>query len=225
MKRMRLLAVACVCLLALARSALAQTIGGEVVEAMTAQPLRAYQVRLFHLTPDDSARACDSTTTDERGLFQLGGHGTGAYRIEFGPPASRLTSSARVEASTPDTMIAVRFRVPVLELSGAQAFSMNEVQNAARPRAVVQLRYPKDLLDFGMTGEVVVRFIVEPTGNVRHGSVAVVRSSNPAFTRTVTDFLRTVNYDPARVGGIPVAQWVEEPFTFSIERGGIRFEP
>jgi TonB family protein len=225
MKRMRSLAVVCACLLTFAGNSSAQTIGGEVVEAMTAQPLRAYQVRLFHLTPGDSTQACDSTTTDERGLFQLGGQGTGAYRIEFGPPASRLTSSARVEASTPDTMIAVRFRVPVLELNGAQAFSAKEVQSVAHPRVVVPLRYPQDLLSFGMTGEVVVRFVVEPTGSVRAGSVAVVRSSHPSFTRAVTDALRTEQFDPARVGGIPVAQWVEIPFTFSILRGGILFEP
>jgi hypothetical protein len=48
---------------------------------MTAQPLRAYQVRLFYLAHGDSTQACDSTTTDERGLFQFGGQGVGAYRL------------------------------------------------------------------------------------------------------------------------------------------------
>ena len=105
-----------------------------------------------------------STTTDERGLFQFGGQGTGAYRLEFGLSASRLASSARVEASTRDTVIAVRFRVPVLELGGAQAFASNEVQEVAHSRTVVPFRYPKEMLSLGMTGEVVARFIVDPTG-------------------------------------------------------------
>lgn len=212
---------ACACLLAFARSTSAQTIGGEVVDATTAQPLRAYQVRLTYLAQGDSTQVCDSTTTDERGLFQLGGKGVGVYRLDFGMPASRLASSARVEASTRDTAIAVRFRIPVLELGGAQAFASNEVQQVAHQRTTVPFRYPRDLLGFGVTGEVVARFIVDPTGSVRRGSVTVVRSNHPSFTRAVTEALRTMKFDPARVGGIPVPQWVEEPFTFSIARGDV----
>ena len=208
--------VACAWLLAFATAASAQSIGGEVVESMTAQPLRAYQVRLFYLTQGDSTRACDSTTTDERGLFQFGGQGTGSYRIEFGPRDSRLTSSARVEASTRDTAIELRFRVPVLELSGAQAFSAKEVQQVVPTPSRSALRYPEELRNMGVTGEVVARFIVEPTGKVRPGSVTVVRSSDPSFTLAVLEGLRVMRFVPARVGGIPVAQLVEEPFTFSL---------
>src|SRR5689334_10668983 len=155
---------ACAFLLAFATTASAQSIAGEVVEAMTAQPLRAYQVRLFYLAQVDSTHACDSTTTDERGLFQFAGQGTGAYRLEFGPRDSRLTSSARVEASARDTAIEMRFRVPVLELSGAQAFSAKEVQQVMQLPSHNALRYPEELRNAGVTGEVLVRFVVEPTG-------------------------------------------------------------
>jgi TonB family protein len=117
-------------------------------------------------------------------------------------------------------LFAVRFRVPVLESGGAQAFASNEVQEVAHARTVVPLRYPKELLSFRVTGEVVVRFIVDPTGSVRPGSVDVVRSNHPSFARAVTEALRTMRFDPARVGGIAVPQWVEQPFTFSIERAG-----
>jgi TonB family protein len=208
---------ACACLFAFATTTSAQSIGGEVVEAMTAQPLRAYQVRLYYLAQGDSTKACDSTTTDERGLFQFGGQGKGAYRLEFGPPDSRLASSARVEASTPDTAIAIRFRVPVLELSGAQAFSAKEVQQVAIQPNRSALHYPEDLRKMGVTGEVVMRFIVEPTGKVRPGSATVVRSSHVSFTNAVMDALRVMRFAPARVGGIPVAQLVEEPFTFALD--------
>jgi len=210
-----------ICLLGLTKGSAAQSIGGEVVEAMTAQPLRAYQVRLYYLAQGDSTRPCDSTTTDERGLFQFGGQGAGAYRLEFGPAESRLASSARVDAGTPDTAIAVRFRVPVLELSGAQAFSAKEVQQVAQQRSDRAIRYPDELRNMSMTGEVLVRFIVEPTGKVRPGSLTVVRSSHPLFTKAVTDGLPLLRFYPARVGGIPVAQLVEEPFTFSLMRGGV----
>jgi TonB family protein len=210
--------VACACLLAFATPVSAQSIGGEVVEAMTAQPLRGYQVRLFYLAQGDSTQACDSTATDDRGLFQFGGQGTGVYRLEFGPAASRLTSSARVEAGTRDTSIAVRFRVPVLELSGAQAFAAKDVQEVALAYNGRGPRYPEDLRTMSVTGEVVVRFVVDSTGGVRTGSLTILRSSHPGFTKAVAEFLRTARFHPARVGGIAVAQLVQEPFTFSLDR-------
>jgi TonB family protein len=210
--------IAFACLLISATSASAQSISGEVVEAMTAQPLRTYPVRLYYLAQGDSTTACDSTTTDERGLFQFGGVGPGAYRVEFGPSASRLASGARVEAGTRDTSIALRFKVPVLELGGAQAFSSKDVQEVAQQRAVIPVRYPEDLRSLAISGEVDVRFIVDTTGRVRAGSVTVLRSTHPSFTRAVTEYLRTTKYHPARVGGIAVAQLVEQPFTFSLDR-------
>lgn len=204
-------------LLASSRRTAAQMIGGEVVETLTKQPLRGYHVRLFYRSEADSALACDSATTDERGLFQMGGRGPGRYRLEFGPSHSRLETSAEVTALTADTAIAARFTVPLLELGGAEAFSEREVQQVAHERTVVPLRYPKDMLSYRLTGKVVVRFIVDPSGRVRTGSEQVLSSTNPSFTRAILEALRTMTFDPARVGGIAVPQVVEMPFTFSID--------
>jgi len=95
------------------------------------------------------------------------------------------------------------------------------VQQAAVQSSDHAIRYPDELRNMSMTGEVLVRFIVEPTGKVRPGSATVVRSSHPLFTKAVTDGLPLLRFYPARVGGIPVAQLVEEPFTFSLMRGGV----
>jgi TonB family protein len=111
--------------------------------------------------------------------------------------------------------------VPVLELSGAQAFAPNEVQQVVIQRSDRAIRYPEELRSLSMTGEVLVQFIVDPTGTVRPGSLRVIRSSHPLFTKAVIDGARLLRFYPARVGGIPVAQLVEAPFTFSLERGGI----
>lgn len=200
-----------------ARGASAQTIGGEVIEAMTSKPLDGYPVRLLYRTGADSVQACDSATTDERGLFQMGGRGAGTYRLEFGPAHTRLETSAEVTALSTDTTIVGRFGVPVLTLGGAEAFSPSEVQQVAHARAVLPFRYPKDLMSYGIPGEVLVRFVVDSSGHARPGSVQVLRSTHPSFTRAVLETLRTVTFDPARVGGIAVPQVVEQPFTFSLE--------
>jgi protein TonB len=106
----------------------------------------------------------------------------------------------------------------VLELSGAQAFSSRDVQDVAFAYSVLPLRYPDELRRTDVTGEVVVRFVVDTAGRVRPGSITVVRSSHPEFTRAVMEPLRLMRFHPARVGGIAVAQLVEEPFTFSLEK-------
>jgi TonB family protein len=214
LRRVALIAAA---LLIVVRTAQAQVIAGQVVEAHTGEPLRAYPVRLVALAAADSVHACDSTLTDERGLFQMPGRGRGRYRVEFGPSGSRLETSAEFLVAHEDTTIEGRYAVPVLELAGAEAFASRNVQKVARVRAVVPVHYPRELRDISLTGEVVVRFVVDVEGNVRPGSVEVVRSSHPGFTRSVLDALRTMQFVPARVGGIAVPQVIEEPFTFTIE--------
>jgi len=188
-----------------------------VIEALTTKPLSGYPVRLLYRTAADSAQACDSATTDERGLFQMGGRGAGSYRLVFGPAHSRLETSAEVTALATDTTILGRFGVPILKLGGAEAFSSSEVQQVAHERTVLPLRYPKDLMSYRIAGEVVVRFIVDPSGHARPGSVQVLSSTHPSFTRAVLEALRTATFDPARVGGIAVPQVVQQPFTFSLE--------
>lgn len=212
----RRVVVGAAALLLVAQEGNAQVIAGQVVEGHSGQPLRYYPVRLVALA-SDSAHAYDSTSTDERGLFQMAGRGMGRYRVEFGPAGSRLETSVELAAAREDTTIEGRYAVPVLELAGAEAFASKDVQKVARVRMGVPVHYPPELRNISLTGEVVVRMIVDVDGHVRPGSVQVVRSSHPGFTRSVLEALRTMQFDPARVGGIAVPQVVEEPFTFSIQ--------
>ena len=108
-----------------------------------------------------------------------------------------------------------RLVVEARPAKGAEAFAPSEVQEVAHARNVLPLRYPKDLMSYHIPGEVVVRFIVDPSGHARPGSVQVLSSTHPSFTRTVLETLRAAVFDPARVGGVAVPQVVEQPFTFS----------
>lgn len=207
--------LAAAALLGAAPTASAQAFAGQLVEARTGQPLRDFPVRLIRLPVPDSSSRTDSTTTDERGLFQIPGRGIGRYRLEFGPSRSRLESSVEEEAPAADTTTERRYGIPVLELGGAQAYSARDVQRVANQRKVVPLRFPASMRSMGQTGEVMVRYVVEPSGLVRPGSVDILRSTHPTFTRTVLDALRTMTFEPARIGGIAVPQVVEQPFTFS----------
>jgi TonB family protein len=69
--------------------------------------------------------------------------------------------------------------------------------------------YPPALRAAGRSGEVTVRFIVEPDGKVSH--VSVVRSSDKAFDAPTVEAVRTLRFRPAKVGGRPARVWVMQP--------------
>jgi TonB family protein len=209
------LAIALTSLTSGANTAAAQTFGGEVLESRIGQPIRSFPVRLVRLRTADSVEICDSTVTDERGLFQMPGRGPGQYRLQFGRPGSRVETNALVEAESVDATIVRRYTVPILELAGADAFAASEVQEAARPHTVVPLRFPKELQHLRMPGEVRARYVVDPSGHPVPESLIILSSTHPAFTRAVRDVLRTVVWEPAHIGGVAVPQWVDQPLTFS----------
>lgn len=80
-------------------------------------------------------------------------------------------------------------------------------------------RYPAALEAQRKGGMVFTQFVVDTTGAVDLSSVKVVDSSDPAFTTAVREALPTMHFHPAVVGGRPVRQLVEMPFTFLVPPG------
>jgi protein TonB len=60
------------------------------------------------------------------------------------------------------------------------------------------------------------QFIVGPDGRADVGSFKVLKSSHELFTSAVRAALPQMRFSPALVGGRPVRQMVQQPFTFSI---------
>jgi TonB family protein len=77
-------------------------------------------------------------------------------------------------------------------------------------------RYPDLLRQAGVQGEVLVQFVVGPDGRADVGSFKVLKSSHELFTSAVRAALPQMRFSPALVGGRPVRQMVQQPFTFSI---------
>lgn len=92
------------------------------------------------------------------------------------------------------------------------------------------LEYPEDLLRMGVTGVVIVTFIVDTTGRAIPSSIRDVwassqkrpTSESPAyyneFVRSVLTWVKTATRTPARLGGCPVPQLTTQPVTFSIRQ-------
>lgn len=78
-------------------------------------------------------------------------------------------------------------------------------------------RYPEPLLHVRTAGRVRVRFVVGVTGRAE-GTPEIVFATHPEFASSVRAFLARARYRPARIGGKPVPQLVEQEFVFELTR-------
>ncbi len=78
--------------------------------------------------------------------------------------------------------------------------------------------YPEMLRSAQVEGTVLASFVVDENGRVDPSTFTVLRSDHELFTTSVRNALRTLHYQPARVGGQPVKQLVQIPFVFQIDR-------
>jgi protein TonB len=79
-------------------------------------------------------------------------------------------------------------------------------------------RYPAELRSNHVMGEVLVQFVVDSSGRALPGTEHVLRSTHDGFTNAVLAMLPTYRFEPARLGGQPVAQVVQMPFYFNVTR-------
>jgi TonB family protein len=117
-----------------------------------------------------------------------------------------------VLALRPDTNLAARLPA----MSPTVADTAADAAPRPRPRSGL-LRYPDDLRQNGVQGEVIVHFVVDSTGRVIPPTVQIVRSTHQGFADAVQLFLRSVEHEPARLDHRPVCALMRDwPFTFSV---------
>lgn len=80
------------------------------------------------------------------------------------------------------------------------------------------IRYPDKLRAAGVEGEVLAQFVVTEDGRYLDGSFKVVKSNDVLFDEAVRNALPNMRFRPALVGGKPVRQMLEQPFTFSLSK-------
>ncbi len=187
-------------------------VGGQVVDEHGA-PVRGAVVTLL----DSAFVGVDSAASDSTGAFYLAARKPGGYLLRVAAPglapvesrAFRLEGSEfhqeriklAVAAGAPDARIYTDVEVEEL----AEALPGNQAP-----------AYPLALRNQGIEGEVVVRFVVDSTGRPLLATVKVLRSTREEFSEAVLRALPSFRFTPARIGGRPVAQRVQVPFTFSI---------
>jgi TonB family protein len=182
----------------------------------------------------DSSAAATLADHSVRGMGQetatlapLGTDTAGAARLDATDGVN--TASVTFDAATARTMRRV-LRGPLVRQSGSDwvetglLYYLYEVETPAHEelrksvsRAIP--RYPDGLRNAGVSGMVVVQFVVDSAGRVRPETFSALRSSDPEFTAAVRDALPYTRYTPARLHGRPVDSMVEYPVQFVPPRG------
>lgn len=98
------------------------------------------------------------------------------------------------------------------------AYDASEVDRPVQPLSGVVPVYPAAMRFAGIEGEVEAQFIVNEQGGAEVSSLRIVRSTNDRFAGSVRQALPKMRFVPAQLGGRPVAQTVQQLFSFRLNR-------
>jgi TonB family protein len=103
--------------------------------------------------------------------------------------------------------------------SGGDAIYTATIDDARFEPAVLisipQPKYPPVLRDAGISGYVVIRFIVDTIGRVEQPSIKVILSTHDGFIEAARESVTAAVFHPARWGQRPVRQLAEQPIRFT----------
>lgn len=129
-------------------------------------------------------------------------------------------SAARTFALAGDRRVEVTLHFGETPLSDEIAFAEFAIHEAAANPlgAAVRLKYPEQLLQVGMEGDVLAQFVIDTAGRMLERSLRFVRSNHWLFERAVIDVLPTIRFRPATIDCRPVPQLVQQPYLFKIQQ-------
>ncbi len=106
-----------------------------------------------------------------------------------------------------------------LSSAGKEAYDVLEVETPAAPLPGASVPvYPPGMRAAGIEGRVVAQFVVDQRGRAARESIRILSSSNDLFSESVRRAIEQARFTPARVGGKPVSQIVQQLFVFKLDR-------
>lgn len=99
---------------------------------------------------------------------------------------------------------------------GGEPLTIDHVDRAAAALTVPRPRYPEQLRAAGVSGRVVVRFVVDTTGRVEASTVVVREAGHDLFAQSVRAVLPSLRFAPAEARGRKVRMLVDLPFEFRL---------
>lgn len=111
-------------------------------------------------------------------------------------PSAATSSSRRVKADSIPVYFGSQVDQPVSVISWGKG------------------HYPPNLKAKGVTGSVVIQFVVGTAGQIERGSERVLRTDHSEFTAAAMELLPTAQLRPALRQGQPVRQLMNQEFDF-----------
>ena len=88
--------------------------------------------------------------------------------------------------------------------------------HAVRATPLPSPQYPSSLRQSGITGQVLVQFVVDTLGRAEMGDVQIVEASHALFADAVRAALARYRFSAGEAAGHRVRTRVQLPFTFSL---------
>jgi periplasmic protein TonB len=98
---------------------------------------------------------------------------------------------------------------------GIEIFDPSKLDQQPQARAKVPPQYPFEMRRAGITGEVLVEFIVDANGDVRNAFA--VRSSQREFEAAAVQAVSKWKFRPGKKGGRAVNTRMQQPISFSLQ--------
>ena len=135
-------------------------------------------------------------------------------------PDPPLTSFKQdIEPPRPVNNIQDTARIPLGSIGDGTStviVDLSELDQQPVAKFQVSPQYPYSLKQQGMTGDVLVSFVVDARGDVRN--VVAVRSSDSGFEANACKAVGLWKFKPGRKGGRAVAVRMEVPVEFKLDR-------
>ena len=186
----------------------AQAIGGRLRDAATGRPIHNVGVSVR----GDTAHRSKPKESGMDGTFILELPEPGRYQIRFDVAKDVVLFADSVDV-TAEGFVQREFTLRVPD--GAVFYEFQVERPVGAAIGAQGLRYPVNLRDRHIDGDVFAEFIVDTTGLVRPGSARAVRATHPEFAQAVLTSLAQMHFTPAMRDGRTVAQFVQMPFSFT----------
>ena len=186
----------------------------------------------------------DSATSAADGVFYVDGHAPGTFLVrlrppddegaEFDSPPIALAAGELVErefvvaparpAAPTAAPAAAAAPVAAGSRDGEPYFEF-QVEQPARVLHAARPEFPRELLDRppvpSADARVIVQFVVDVTGFAEMRTFKVLEHSEIGFIEPVRSAVARSRYRPARIGGRPVRQLVQQPYHFTVRTTGV----
>jgi periplasmic protein TonB len=182
------------------------------IEVLVPPPVEPEEPEIVDLedqqTPQDNTSLAPPSLADTPSVVQLNDF---TQTVQPPPPPSlgRPTGVMNIPAGRPGTG-AIASKI-------GEVFNLKDLDQRPEPRGIrAKPVYPFELSRQGISGEVVLRFVVDTNGDVKE--VEVVRSTQREFESPAIQAVLKWKWKAGRKGGKPVNSRMQIPITFDFNK-------